>query len=121
LRGGGAELEGARSARSALALAVLVPVAVVAAGYVAIVQDFFLSDDFSLLANAREASSWAEATDLRARWNRQFHRPAVLASWWLATALFGLEPLWHHLVNVALHALNACLVARLATRLGAGA
>lgn len=98
----------------------LLPLLIVVVGYATVVDDFFLSDDFSLLANALHAARWTDATSLSPRWNRQFHRPLPLASWWVCAQAFGLAPLGHHLVNVGLHALNACLLARLLAPLGPG-
>ncbi|MEQ1892417.1 MAG: tetratricopeptide repeat protein [Planctomycetota bacterium] len=59
------------------------------------------------------------------RWSFGFHAGNWHPLTWLAhmldVELFELEPGPHHLVNVALHALNAALVLLLAARLGAGA
>ena len=57
------------------------------------------------------------------RWAFGFHagnwHPLTWLSHMLDVQLFGLEPGPHHLVNAALHALNALLVHALARRLGA--
>ena len=43
--------------------------------------------------------------------------PAVFTTFWIEKHLWGVAPAGYHLVNVALHALNAVLVSRLAKRL----
>ena len=98
---------------------VLLPICLVAVGYGSTVFDFFLSDDFSMLHNAATASGPGEAAKLGENWNRRFFRPLPLLSWWAQFPLCGLEPLGYRLVNLAVHATNACLVAWLTAVLGA--
>lgn len=72
-----------------------------------------LSDDFILLG-------WAESLELIPR-SWEYTRPLPLLAWWGVAAAVpsGAVPAALHLLNVALHAVNACLVWRLAVLFGA--
>lgn len=52
-----------------------------------------------------KAAAWAFTHFIASQWI-----PLTWLSHMVDVSLFGLDPGWHHLVNVALHGLNACLV-----------
>jgi len=72
----------------------------------------FLSDDF-VLAEWASRREWIHVSATG------FVRPIVPFIWYILSALPGSLAQNVHIVNVVLHALNATLVAALATRLGA--
>ena len=89
----------------------LLPAALVALGYGHTANDFFLCDDFLMLHNAAGAEGWGEAATLGESWSLRWLRPVPLWSWWLQYDLAGNEPLGYRLTNLALHAVNAGLLA----------
>jgi len=81
------------------------------------VQGYFLGDDWMLLARntgrplpdlLRQASDASNS-----RWYRPLSESSLGMSW----RLFGMNPVGHHLLNSALHTLNAVLVAAIGSRL----
>jgi len=69
-------------------------------------RDFFVGDDFCLLAQSRQLS-WPA---LFAPGFASFFRPLPLVLYHFFGKLFGLEPLGFHLVNLLLHLLNVLLL-----------
>lgn len=90
-------------ARAAFAVVVAVLLA-----YGGSLQVFFLSDDFSLIAEAEKG--------IFSRTETWYFRPTVAAYYFAHHALFGLHPLPYHLTLLALHVLNALLVRRILIR-----
>ena len=108
------------SLSSSLALLLIVPFVV----YWPYLGDFFALDDFIWLHAAsthdagrffRDAFGFPDATPFGAP--TPFWRPLIDAYFYLARRLYGLEPMPYHVTNVALHAINAVLLAVLARRL----
>lgn len=75
----------------------------------------FLSDDFVLLRAIERDGPWAAGFYRGLGVN--FLRPLSTACLALEHSLFGLHAIGFHLVSLALHLLNACLVGLLAVRL----
>lgn len=80
------------------------------------VAGFFVSDDFVLLQIAAQEPISAFAW-LRDPTRFAFFRPFPLALWRLDYLCFGLNPSGYHVTNLALHCLNALLVAAIAQRI----
>lgn len=75
----------------------------------------FHPEDFGWLAIARRVDSplWFFTDNLPLNY---FYRPLGLSFWWLCTKLLGTDAFGHHLVDAAVHGLNAALLARFASR-----
>ena len=97
--------------RSALAWFILLPLfAVLAWIYLPVTRADFVADDYVFLATARMVNE-----PLAAFWQSHFYepyyfRPLGVLSWWVATALFGLDYASHSLINFILHFANAALL-----------
>ena len=78
----------------------------------------FSGDDWTILAIARHGGS-PLAYYVADHTLAYSYRPHGMLSWWLATAAFGDQPAGHYLLALALHALNALLLAWLARGCGA--
>ena len=79
------------------------------------VTGYFVSDDFALLqiASSEPISAFLWLRDPA---RHAFFRPLPLALWRLDYLCFGFNPIGYHLTNIALHCLNALLVAGIAQR-----
>ncbi len=75
----------------------------------------FVSDDFGLAWDAREARGPLEAMSSRAL--LAFHRPLTMLLWWVGDRLWQGAPLGYHAVGVSLHGLNSLFVYALGLRL----
>jgi len=112
------------SSRAILALPMLLAVLL----YLPVQRNALLSDDHSLLFAFHGANGVAE---LAGRVARTFvegvgapssqYRPVAMATFALNVASGDADPLAWHLVNLALHAANAGLIAAVALRMGRGA
>jgi hypothetical protein len=79
----------------------------------------FVIDDYVFIATARMVDN-----PLPAFWQSHFYepyyfRPFGILSWWVITRIFSLDYQAHSIVNLAIHALSACLLASLLRELGA--
>src|SRR5438552_4152873 len=77
----------------------------------------FIWDDYFTVATSapgglRQIWTWGGTLD---------YWPMSYSAFWLEQHLWGMQPMGYHLVNVALHAVNAVLAWRLLNRLGAPA
>jgi hypothetical protein len=99
--------------RRYVALALLVFTVVGLLAYSAVLDAYFLSDDFNWLERARSSHPFDTAQRVAPR----FFRPVVAATWLLDETLYGAQPLGHHLTNLFGHVLNACLVMIVASQL----
>ena len=91
-------------------------VLVLAAYFPAIDGDFLLSDHNVLVHNPR----LTEADGLRRIWlsaEGEQYQPLTTMFFWLERPIWGLHPAGYHVVNIALHAVNAILVWWLLSRL----
>jgi tetratricopeptide (TPR) repeat protein len=95
-------------------LVVLLPALAALAVWLPSLRVGFLYDDFPLIVLNRSVH---QASDVRAVLLADPTRPLLSLSWALNHAVAGLVPWPWHLVNVAVHALNAALVAALAAAL----
>ena len=73
----------------------------------------FVSDDFSLISGVDRGGPFGVWT----RSGSDFFRPVVAASLYMNYAFSGLDAVAYHVTNVAMHVLNAVLVAMLAWQL----
>jgi hypothetical protein len=98
-----------------LATAILLPAVVAVATFAPLTDAFFLSDDFQLLAIARDEPllriAWLVDSD-RSAW----YRPLVMATWRVAYQLSGLDPVAHRAMQLGLHAATTIAVGWLAWR-----
>jgi hypothetical protein len=88
-----------------------------------VVDTYFFSDDFYLLALLHERELLAVLGSgffLDGAGAERFYRPLANASLLLDLRLFGPDPRAFHLVNIALHALSVALVWRLTERVAPG-
>jgi hypothetical protein len=74
--------------------------------FLEVLDAFFLSDDFNLLAAVARDGPWGLWSGAGAG----FLRPLVSLSLYLDHRWYGLSPVGYHLVNLVLHAFNACFV-----------
>ncbi|MCP3915913.1 MAG: hypothetical protein GY711_10195 [bacterium] len=81
------------------------------AGYWVTLGDVFLSDDYASLYKASRASGWLDAASPGEQFSERWIRPLPAWTWYLNYHWFGLEPIGYRLFNVALHVLNAVLLA----------
>ncbi len=97
-------------------VASLLPVCVFLAVYVPRVGHGFILDDYGWIFDSRVTS----LSDLRELFvkNNGFYRPLVSLTFAIDYALFGLEPLWYGLTNVALALACGALVYVLARNFG---
>ena len=82
-------------------------------------QTYFLSDDFILVKQAHDFTTSTLIPLFTTPGGDGFFRPLGYLSFDLNAFFAGSDPRWWHLSALLLHALNAALVAKLATRLGA--
>src|SRR5215471_6657535 len=76
-------------------------------------NSYFLSDDFVQIGKVLHG-------DFAVAWGQEhggFFRPLFIWSYVIDSRLWGPRPMGFHLTNTILHALNACLVFRLARRM----
>ncbi len=81
--------------------------------YSAILNSFFLSDDFALIGKVLEG-------DFSVTWGLEqggFFRPLFIWSYVIDSTLWGTNPFGYHLTNIALHTVNSYLVFILSARL----
>ena len=76
---------------------------------------FIWDDDQHLTANPCIVGPLGFKAIWTTRW--AVYYPLVLTSFWLQHAIWGLNPLFFHLVNILMHAVNAILLWRLLVRL----
>lgn len=81
------------------------------------VRGYFLGDDWMLYARNSGRALPDQLRLISDASNSSQYRPLFELSLAWLWSLFGFNPVGHHLVNLALHALNAVLVAALAQRL----
>jgi hypothetical protein len=97
---------------------IIATVAVITVGYFNVVGTYFVSDDFERIAEASHGSlsyfgtAWDGTTGRPA-----YYRPLIVQTYALDYALWGLNPLPYHLVNLLLHWGVSLLVALLAIEL----
>jgi len=98
-----------------IVLGVLLVVLTVAAYWPALRGGFIWDDDFHLTENPCIVGPMG----FRAIWTTgsAVYYPLVLTSFWIQHALWGLNPLFFHLVNVFMHALSAVLLWRVLLQL----
>ncbi len=77
------------------------------------VQSYFVGDDWMLLARNSGQALPAQIRSISDVSNSRWYRPLSELSLAWSWLLFDLNPVGHHVVNFALHALNAVLVAML--------
>ncbi|HEX3731014.1 MAG TPA: hypothetical protein VHV47_14475, partial [Opitutaceae bacterium] len=107
----------ARFRRSDLAAILVLLAAVLAAYFPALRGGLVWDDDFHLTAPALRSVAGLGRIWLEPGATAQYY-PVVHTAFWLEHRLWGDAVLGYHLVNVALHAASACLVAALLLRLG---
>ncbi len=81
--------------------------------YSAILNSFFLSDDFAQIGKVLEG-------DFSVTWGTEqggFFRPLFIWSYVIDSKLWGTNPFGYHLTNIALHTVNSYLVFILSARL----
>jgi hypothetical protein len=103
------------------AAAALAGLALLLYAYRGLAERPFAADDYQWLLNVRGLGFGQvvrAAFDAGAQ--SHFYRPLIWLLFWRQSQLFGLEPRGYHQVSLALHVLNAVLLATLAWRLGAG-
>ena len=103
------------------AVAALAGLALLLYAYRGLAERPFVADDYQWLLNVRGLGLGQvvrAAFDAGAQ--SHFYRPLIWLLFWRQLQLFGLEPRGYHQVSLALHVLNAVLLATLAWRLGAG-
>ncbi len=69
----------------------------------------FSGDDFQFLAQAKHVAHPGLFFTQNHSLN-YFYRPFVLSIWWLCVHLIGTEPIYHYLIQCALHSVNVLLL-----------
>jgi hypothetical protein len=107
-----ARVEGQEPSRPRVSL-LLVFVVLSFIAYSAVLNSYFLSDDFAQIGRVLEGDwsvTWAHATG-------GFFRPLFILSYVMDAALWRENPLGYHLTNTLLHAINSLLVCHAARKL----
>jgi hypothetical protein len=99
--------------RAARALWFAIPIAAIVP-YARTLGVGFLSDDFGLVLPAGGSGPWHA---LSAVPGSAFYRPTSALLWWAGARLWGAGPVGYHLLNLAVHAANALLVAVVGARI----
>jgi len=87
-------------------LALLVFLFVGLGTYSNVINAFFLSDDFVLIAAVKDNGAFGLWSHDRG----EFFRPLISLSLFADSKLWGLNPLGHHVTNLVVHSLNSVLV-----------
>lgn len=88
------------------------------ASYWSIINNSFVSDDYSLISTASNVSL-LDPRPLFTCMAPWFVRPVFMLTWWIQIQLFGTAPTPGHVINIMLHAGNASLLFLLLKRLRA--
>ena len=98
--------------------AVAAIVALVLVAYLPALQAGYIWDDDAYLTANPHVQSPDGLVRIWVPGNTPQYYPLVFTGFWIEHALWGLEPVGYHLVNILLHAVNALLVWRVMRRLG---